>query len=216
MERMDGIWGARHVGALGNEHASLDNESLCGPLVKLILRCAWHRNVDPRTGNVPGPHPLEEFSRRGEFRVLGQAHAVDVLQLHDLFQHVGRDAFGLVYGPLAVGHGHRHSSQLDELLDSILSYVACTTDRNPLPFYGTVVLGQHLLCEVHNTIASSFRPDVGSSPCNTLTGQSPCEFIFQPLVLSKKIAYFSCTDSNVPSRHICVWSYMTAELCMND
>ena len=116
-------------------------------------------------------------------RVLLDAAALDVLQLHDERQLLGVDALRVVDGAVGVGEGDALAAELVDLLDRVLGDVAGAGDRDGLALERIAARGQLLLREVDRAVARRLGTDEAAAPVEALAGQDAGELVAEPLVL---------------------------------
>ena len=97
-------------------------------------------------------------------RVLADAAALRVLQLHDPGQLLFVDAVGIVDRAVGVGDGDRLRAELQQLLDGVLRDVAAAGYQADLAVERFLASLQHLFREVHAAVAGGFRTNRASRP----------------------------------------------------
>lgn len=208
LEGVDGLLGAAHVGALGDELAACLDKVLGLVAGDLVLGRRGEGDVD-LTGVHPGAltsDVVELVLVLGALGKLGELLAAD-LEVGDVVDEIGRDA-GLVggdEGTLAVGEGDDGAAKLDDLESGVLGDVAGAGDGDALALEGLLAAGgvlDHVLDVVDSAVAGGLRPDQAATPGAALTGENTLPLVGESAVGAEHVANLAASDTNVTSGNV--------------
>ena len=218
LEGVEGLWGAAHVGALGDKLGARGDETLGLVTGDLVLRGTWQGDVD-LAGVEPWARAVDVLDLvLGEGRVLlddlGQGLELD-LGLGD-----GSDVFGgdSVLGDdtaAGVGKGDNDGTQLDSLQGGELGDVTGTGDDDTLPGEGLAAVGgvvNHGLGEVDTAVTGGLWSDEGTTPVEALTGQDTLPGVVVCSVRTEQVADLTATDTDITGGDVCVGADVVGQL----
>jgi len=106
----------------------------------------------------------------------------------------------------------RLSAKLKTFLGSVRSDIAGTGNQNLLSLDCVFMLSQHISEEKYRAIAGCFCPHFRTTELKPLTRQNSNEAIRHPFVLTKHIADFAATNTNITRRDVGIRANMPNKL----
>ena len=189
---------ARHIGAFGNQLDAVGNQCLCVLQKQFVLggagQCDFAWNF-PDVAAVVIEHCIW-----GILQILLNPTAAAFLNLLDDLQ---TDAVRVIDTAVGVGHGDNLRAHLQRFFSGIDCDIARAGDDGHLVL-GVVVCHhpQQLLDKVEQAVAGGLCANERTAIGQTLSGQDAGKFSLHPFVLSKEIADFAGTHTDVSGRNI--------------
>ena len=218
LEDVDGLLGAAHVGALGDELAAVVDEDLGLLAGNLVLGGRGQGNVNladvgPGAGVGDVAELVDELGGADDG---GELLALD-LQVGDGVDLGGGEA-GVTdgdQGALAVGQRDDGTAQLDDLESGVLGDVTGAGKRDALAEEGLLAARDvldHVVDVVDDTVAGGLGADQTATPGATLAGEDTLPGVAHLAVLAEQEADLATGDTDITGGDVSVGTDVAGQL----
>ena len=179
--------------------------------VELVLAGAREGCVD-LVGELPAVDALEELDGLRLLGEVGELAARHVLEVHDVLEHLLRNATLAEDRARAVGKGENLRSELHEFFGREARDIARTGNDAALALKGLAALGEHVLREVDVAVAGRLGTDQRTAEGEGLARENAREFVREALVLAEEISDFAAADVHVAGGDVGIGADVAEEL----
>ncbi len=195
----DGLGGRRHVGAFRDTPAAVLYQMPGIIRIDFVLRGTGKGQV---AGYLPGALALVVSHITELPRILLDAPAAAVLEVHDPLQFVHRQSFRVVHEPPGVRHGHYLATHADQLFRTIGGHIPRAGDHTGFALDALLMVRQHFLHHVHRAVTGGFRADTAAAKFQRLAREHAFKAIHNTLVLTKHVAHFAPAHADITRRDV--------------